>query len=380
MKILHIGPDSQFIQFVSKSFELAASGCSDYAVISKKAEGPLSYEIPNGQVNIIESGVAGLFKIALLARRYDVIIAHSLTNQAVFALLVAPEKTLKVWSGWGFDYYTDDVCALLGKESKKLYKELGEIYKKKEPVLKTVLKKVFSTLKSMSIRRFDYFSAPIPSDYLILKKNYPQFSGEYIQLNYGSVEETFSLGGSAVTGRNILLGNSASITNNHIEAFEKIKKLDVEEQKLIVPLSYGGGEYRDAIIAKGKDCFDELFYPLTDFMPLGEYSQIINSCSLIIMAHKRQQALGNICSAMYSGARIVLDEENPIYQFFIEKGAVINSLSSLNNELILTPLSEVEASQNRKVIQGFWGAEKVNNNTKILIGKIKIKQQRQARK
>lgn len=380
MKILHIGPDSQFIQFISESFELTAPGCSDYAVVSKNTEEPLGYEISNGQVKVIESSVAGLFKIALLARKYDVIIAHSLTNQAVFAFLIAPRKTLKVWSGWGFDYYTDDVRALLGEESKKLYKELSEGCKKEEPALKMALKKVFSRLKSISVRKIDYFSAPIPNDFLILKENYPQFCGEYIQLNYGSVEETFNLGGRSVMGRNILLGNSASITNNHIEAFEKIKELASEEQKVIVPLSYGGREYRDAIVAKGKDCLDELFCPLTDFMPLGEYSQIISSCSLIIMAHKRQQALGNICTAMYSGARIILDEENPAYQFFIERGAVINSLNDLNNALMLTPLSESEVSQNRKVIQGFWGAEKVKNNTKKLIEKIQVKQQRQANK
>ena len=196
-----------------------------YFTVSKKTKKTLSYEIPNGQVKVIGPGVAGLFKVALLARKYDVIIAHSLTNQAIFALLVAPRKTLTVWSGWGFDYYTDDVCALLGEESKKLYKELSEGYKKEESVLKIALKKVLSKLKSISVRKIDYFSAPIPNDFLILKENYPQFCGEYIQLNYGSVEETFSLGGCSVTGENILLGNSASITNNNIEALEKIKRL-----------------------------------------------------------------------------------------------------------------------------------------------------------
>ncbi|MCY1270440.1 TDP-N-acetylfucosamine:lipid II N-acetylfucosaminyltransferase [compost metagenome] len=377
MKILHIGPDSQFIQFISKTFELAAPGCSDYAVTSKK---PLNYEIPNGQVKAIGSSLASLFRIALLSRKYDAIVAHSLTNQAVFAFLVAPRKTLKVWSGWGFDYYTNNVFTLLGDESKKLYKELEEGCKKEEPILKAALKKIFSKLKSLSIGKIDYFSAPIPNDFFILKENYPQFCGEYIQLNYGSAEETFNLGGCFVTGKNILLGNSASITNNHIEAFEKIKKIAIKEQKVIVPLSYGDKKYRDAVIAKGKDCLGGLFCPLTDFVPLREYSKIVNSCNLIVMAHKRQQALGNICTAMYSGARVILDEENPAYQFFIERGAIVNSLNDISNSSILTPLSESEISQNRKVIQTFWGAEKVKNNTKKLIDKIQTKQQSRANK
>ncbi|MCY1546596.1 hypothetical protein D9M68_826000 [compost metagenome] len=115
-------------------------------------------------------------------------------------------------------------------------------------------------------------------------------------------------------------------------------------------------------------------------MPLDEYNQVISSCGLIIMAHKRQQAIGNICSAMYSGARIVLDEESPLYQFFVERGAVVNSLCGLNNPLMLKPLSECEVSRNRTVIQRFWGADEVKKNTKSLIGKIQAKQQSQAMK
>ncbi|MCY1463926.1 hypothetical protein D9M71_818890 [compost metagenome] len=83
---------------------------------------------------------------------------------------------------------------------------------------------------------------------------------------------------------------------------------------------------------------------------------------------------------MYSGARVILDEENPAYQFFIERGAIVNSLNDISNSSILTPLSESEISQNRKVIQTFWGAEKVKNNTKKLIDKIQTKQQSRANK
>lgn len=378
MKILHIGPDSQFVQFAAKSFELAAPDCSDYAIISKKMRKTLDYEMPNGQVRVIRPGVVGLLKIVFLSIKYDVIVVHGLTYQAVFALLVAPRKTLNVWSGWGFDYYADDVCMLLGEKSRKLYKELEEACKKEESILKRSLKKVLSKLKSISVRNVDYFSAPIPSDFIIFKENYPQFRGDYIQLNYGSVEETFKLGGESVVGKNILLGNSASITNNHLEAFEEIKKITLGGQKIIVPLSYGDERYKDVVVAKGKCFFDERFYPLIDFLSLSEYSKIVSSCSLIVMAHKRQQALGNICAAMYSGARVVLDEENPVYEFLIERGAIVHTLTDISNVLMLAPLDESEVSRNRKVIQAFWGAEAVNNNTKELIEKIRLKQQCQA--
>lgn len=373
MKILHIGPDSQFVQFISETFEFAAPGCSDYLIISKKAKEHLDYKIPVGGIKTVKPGGVGFLKILLLVRKYDVLIAHSLTNQAILAFFVAPKKTVRVWSGWGFDYYTERVVFLLGGESKKLYKELGGT-RKAELNVRGVLKKLLAKIKEISVARVDYFSAPIPNDFLILKRNYPQFRGEYSQLNYASAEDTFSLGGCSLMGRNILLGNSASITNNHIEVLERIKEFDLEGRKVVVPLSYGDKRYRDSIIEKGRNYLGDFFYPLVEFMPLRDYSQVINSCGLMIMAHKRQQALGNICSGMYKGARVILDEDSPVYQFFIERGAVVNSLKDLDGPLIVTPLQEWEVAQNRNVIQEFWGGEKVNSNTSKLIEKIKIQQ------
>lgn len=374
MKILHIGPDSQFVQFISKTFEFAAPGCSDYVIISKKAKEHLDYKIPKGGIKTVKPGVFGFLKIVLLVRKYDVLIAHSLTNQAVLAFLVAPKKTVRVWSGWGFDYYTERVTFLLGGGSKELYKELGGGYRNAGLNVKVALKKLLAKIKEVSVARVDYFSAPIPNDFLILKRNYPQFRGEYSQLNYASVEDTFSLGGCSVTGGNILLGNSASITNNHIEVLERIKEFVLEGRKVVVPLSYGDKRYRDSIVEKGRRYLGDFFYPLIEFMPLRDYSQIINSCGLMIMAHKRQQALGNICSGMYKGARIILDEESPVYQFFIERGAVVNSLNDLGGSLIVKPLQEWEIARNRNVIQEFWGREKVKSNTNELIEKIKMQQ------
>jgi dTDP-N-acetylfucosamine:lipid II N-acetylfucosaminyltransferase len=49
--------------------------------------------------------------------------------------------------------------------------------------------------------------------------------------NYGSLEESLvkNFIGGRVSGNSILLGNSASFTNNHIEAFELIKKVAAYE-------------------------------------------------------------------------------------------------------------------------------------------------------
>jgi len=375
MKILHIGPDSQFIQFIASTFEYAAPNSSDYAIVTKHRD--IVYPLLKGKIYTIAPSIAGACEIALLARKYDVVIAHGLIDQSLLALLTIPRNIIRVWSGWGFDYYSPNIYEQLAEKTAILFTEIKA--RSPEIIGRTVfagklLAKSKSVVKSLCIGRIDYFSAPIPNDLLTLKKNFPRFRGEYCQLNYGNVEDTFSLGKDAVDGCNILLGNSASITNNHLDAFERLKKVITTESKIIVPLSYGDEKYRDVIIKKGKDYFGESFCPITKLLPLSEYSKIISSCQLVVMAHKRQQALGNICSAMYKGARVLLDEENPIYQFFISRGAIVNSLHDLANMLVLSPLSEVEICKNKEVIKEFWGQDTTRNNTKTMIDKIYAKQ------
>ena len=50
---------------------------------------------------------------------------------------------------------------------------------------------------------------------------------------------------------NIQVGNSADPTNNHIEAFEMLRKYKHENVKIYVPLSYGNQNYASTVISKG---------------------------------------------------------------------------------------------------------------------------------
>ena len=41
------------------------------------------------------------------------------------------------------------------------------------------------------------------------------------------------------SGNNILIGNSRSYANNHLEIFSILSKFNIANRKVIVPLSYG---------------------------------------------------------------------------------------------------------------------------------------------
>lgn len=164
-----------------------------------------------------------------------------------------------------------------------------------------------------------------------------------------------------------MAGNSASATNNHVELFRKIRdQVDLSERKIIVPLSYGDICYRDKVIVDGKKILGNAFMPLVDFMPIGEYHKIISSCQFVVMNHLRQQALGNICSGLLAGAKIYLNNKNPLMNWFENKGAYIGCIDDID----MIPLSGYEKNVNRSIVFSGWSTEVQNKKTINLIDKI----------
>ena len=92
--------------------------------------------------------------------------------------------------------------------------------------------------RSLALARVDYFSPVLDSEYSLVCKYNSWFRAKYINWNYGTVEDDLLLSGSNVNcvGDNLLVGNSATDTNNHYEVFESIKsQLNLEHRKVIVP-------------------------------------------------------------------------------------------------------------------------------------------------
>jgi hypothetical protein len=164
-----------------------------------------------------------------------------------------------------------------------------------------------------------------------------------------------------VKGNNILIGNSSSITNNHIEVFNILRKANIGTSNLIVPLSYGDKTYRDKIIRSGNKFFKDAFNPLTSFMRLQDYNKILQSCGIVIMNHYRQQAFGTIIGMVWMGAKVFLSNKNTIYHYFIRIGLVVYNIEQdlLNQKDSLTCLSENEINQNRRILKSEISSEEL---------------------
>ena len=85
------------------------------------------------------------------------------------------------------------------------------------------------------------------------------------------------------------------------------------------------------------------------------------------MNHLRQQAVGNIITMMWMGAKIFLHKQNPVYQFLIRNKFIMYELEQLNNEHLTTRLSNFDIEMNRKLLLTIWGEKVILEKTKKLI-------------
>lgn len=384
-KILHIVNDEKFINFIADVFNDFEAVINTFIVIVPDTSISLRHISNLSNIRIVNS--KSVFSCALKKdlSSCNALIVHFNDPIKAMMTLRAPKNIPVVWSGWGLDYY-DNITkcngTTLGVESTDLQSSLDRQSKKSTSLLSLYAKTAKETLRTYIknaifnkfIARVDYFSSPIPEDFEILKLSLgDKFKATFVQLNYGSVNKTFARGPVEFTGDEILVGNSATITNNHLEIFKLLSGLDLGGRKIIVPLSYGNSDYRDLIIKKGHEYFGEQFYPLVDFVSLENYNNIIANCSVVVMGHRRQQGIGNTATMLYKGARVFLDEASTAFDFFTKLGAVIFCLNDLkvSRSDIFLPLSRVEQKKNREVIQGFWGDDIVRNNANVLVETLK---------
>ncbi|WP_372638629.1 TDP-N-acetylfucosamine:lipid II N-acetylfucosaminyltransferase, partial [Fodinibius sp.] len=167
-----------------------------------------------------------------------------------------------------------------------------------------------------------------------------------------------------VSDNNILLGNSAYYSNNHLEAFDLLRKMGIGDQKIICPLSYGDEAYADEIAKRGKSLFGPKFYPLTEFLPLDKYQKILRGCGIVIMNHYRQQGAGNILHAMYLGAKIYLSRKNTLYHYLTRIGCRLYCIEEdlkPDNEKAFMLLTKKQIQKNRTILERALSLEKICN-------------------
>jgi hypothetical protein len=294
--------------------------------------------------------------------KYDAIVIHGLTRGACEIISRIKSNVKILWIGMGYDYYD-----LIYADNNEMIKEYTRaIYRKstKKRLFKKLKELVYKRLFNVGVdkievlKRINYFAPVLPSEFNKVKSLSTKFCFDYLEWNYGVISPLTDgeIGVQEVCGNNVIVGNSATPTNNHIEAFKLIDRGFLNDRVVYCPLSYGDSKYAQVIKEYGDEMFGRRFVGLMDFMSFDEYVKLLADCSVVIMNHIRQQAGANILMSVYLGSRVFVDKRNPFYDYLYKMGVVLNSIEDLEitPDLVNTPLSSEEKHKNKKLIKEHW--------------------------
>ncbi|WP_455607309.1 TDP-N-acetylfucosamine:lipid II N-acetylfucosaminyltransferase [Bacteroides sp.] len=301
----------------------------------------------------------------------DKVIIHFLSYKKIrFIDAYLPQSVLCYWNIWGADLYN----AILEYRGYQVY------YEPRFLGIRFLLRKIWCQLKMLPPtqkvvlnfikERVTYFVTN--ADYDIAK----QYIGNYINgaqvigFRYYPIDVILGkLVDKTVKGNVLLLGNSASFTNNHSYAFRYLSGLDLKDKKIVAPVSYGGSpKYVNHILKRGRKRWGESFVPLQEFLPLDEYNQLMITAEVCVFSSWRQEAFGNIVIALYLGAKVFLSERSSLVKYFSNIGVVVYILEQIKQEDIDSPLPDEVKNSNRKILFDLLNEKTIVNNIRNIWG------------
>ncbi len=398
-KIIHVFNDDKFVDSAISIMEYSVPNQSEYYVV-KNNDGDFKYVKSNRAKQLRLSSLEDYqtFVANLVKDSNQVIFFHALDSIKQKIVLLLPDYIIKVWLIWGYDLYGNwqlfssklyekETQKLFGKETKSLKYRLitnsfsfwlfHKTLKKKlwlPKRLNTILKSNFYTTFYQAAEKIDFVIPVVPDEYAFINKL--KIEPTLSTFSYGTLEDLLkdTVVENVLQSKNILIGNSADPSNNHLDVFSKIANYNFGDRKLIVPLSYGGTtEYKERVISKGRELFGDNFEPLLDFMTLENYNEILSSCGFIIFNHVRQQGVGNIVASGYLGAKLFLNSKSTVLHYLSRKGMQLYEIDSITETQLSQNLNSEALKCNRTVLNNEYSQEAVHRKVLRLLQMIEVK-------
>lgn len=271
----------------------------------------------------------------------DVIVVHGLFNTKILISLLAffsPAKIL--WVIWGGDLKANGIMGMLRRLAMQRFN--GIVYLDKHDV------KRFSNISGRSQIKASAGGYPNPISLQRIKR----------AVRKQKQKQKHS----------ILIGNSATATNQHAEIFEALKHLSGTNIEFVVPLGYGDPEYRAEVLALGRKILGDSFRPLEHQLSIDDYVNILANINVAVFYANRQQALSNIYGLCMMGAKVFLNptsgliesfQENwqvKLYDFdeFLNSDRSLDTLLMVNSEIIKTNQSNIQPAFDNQLLIDLW--------------------------
>jgi hypothetical protein len=272
----------------------------------------------------------------------DIIVWHSLfINRFLLAFLSNERDILakSAWLVWGGDLY--------GWEKRGAFK--GWLNRKYQTFV--------ANLRSVIL--------VFPPDEVYLRNSF-NFRGKVFCANYMDVKTSIVLDGlieesESHEGINIIIGNSATTSIDHKHSIDVISKLNNDDIKVYIPLSYGQKKYASeiekyAINSLGEDkvkCIHE-------YLNSKEYYSLLSHMDAAFYDTDRQIALGNIYALLYLNKSIFIKENSVMYNYFCSIGLTVQKTEISEGDNIEMLIRNTPCETNHKFAKKIYDLDVVN--------------------
>lgn len=302
--------------------------------------------------------------------QYNAIIFHSLIyNHAKILKTILKRIDIPiVWIPYGYEIHN-----MLPEFKKTLFQfeTLKYIRKNRSGQSSNIvlLENLKAQIIKEAIKMTDICAVPILEEFVYYKTQL-NLKAQFEWFSYYPIEQISEINNHILKGNNILVGNSSTPTNNHLEVFSRLKSMELDDRKIIAPLNYGNKNYAKNIAIVGKKYFGDKFQSIDEFLSLPEYNKIICTCKIAIMNHNRQQAFGTILGLIWFGLKVFLNENNSIYQYLKRIGVCVFSFEKEFDTNAFDELNHQQIQKNKQILFEEFSEKTICQRTKVLIEKI----------
>lgn len=365
--LLHLVDDEKITNRIISSFEEALPRQNMFICFPNE-----NYQTVKPSHNVIIYNGEKEFRLPNIENVNKVLIHYLHEGKTKFIEKFIPNNIPCYWFIWGGDMY-NNILTIRGYD---IYYDKF-FFSRRQKVSFFLnhygLYHTYFPILSFIKKRINFFVTTC-YEFEIIKK----YIGSYINgklldkgFFYYPIDEILGkeLVGKDAKGNIILLGNSASFTNNHKYAIKYLSKLGLGDKKVVAPLSYAGTEtYINQVCDYGKEKLKDKFTPLRTFLPLNEYNKLMTQAEVCVYGNWRQEAFGNILVALYLGAKVFLSKRSPLIALFKDMGIKIYILEKAKHNDLITPLSTKDKERNRNIIGTTYTKEKQKSIIKIIWG------------
>jgi hypothetical protein len=334
-KIIHIMPQDKFIEpfisFVENNFDFKEHL---FVVIDYKN----NHIIPKKE-NVIKISSLFLSRFKIDYDYSNKIIIHGLFRYIPIFLFFNQKLIEKsYWIIWGHDLYS--------------YKNAN----------KNLYTKVYEYMRKIVIQKLDNYIVYMDSEFELMKKVYDTNGRHFKSFIYlSNLYEPMKIDAKISSTINILIGNSASDTNHHLEILEKLRQYKNDDIKLIVPLSYSGTQdYIDKVIKKGQSIFGDKFIAILDYMDYSEYMKLLSTIDIAVFNHDRQQGIGNTNLLISFGVKIYLRKDTSQWRFYNDEDIKVFDIENLNMDKILNE----DKDNNQNILKRIFSKDNLKKQLK----------------